>query len=63
MEENREHRNQPVHILSIIFNKETNNNNEEGTVSSINGIGKTELLHVKITSFPFLLIYWIELPE
>ena len=50
-------------MLSIIFNKGPINNNEEGTVSSINGIGKTELLHVKITSFPFLLIYQIELPE
>ena len=63
MEENTEHSNKPMHMLSIIFNKGPINNNEEGTVSSINGTGKTELLHVKITSFPFLLIYRIELPE
>ena len=47
VEKNREPRNQPMHLRSLIKTKERRMYNGEKTVSTINGPGKTGQLHVK----------------
>ena len=47
VEENREPRNQPTHVRSLIKTKERRTYSREKTVSTINGTGKTGQLHVK----------------
>ena len=46
-EQNREPRNKPIHIWSIIYDKEAKNIQWGKTVSSINDVGKTGQLHAK----------------
>ena len=47
MKQNREPRNKPTHISSINLTKEPRIFNEETTVTSINGVGKTGQPHAK----------------
>ena len=47
MEQNRDHRNKPMHLWSINLQQRRQEYNEEKTVSSVSGAGKTGKLYVK----------------